>query len=85
MPGQTQNKRTGTATIAPWRTALRAIDTGKAHRATKLTEEMPDQKKTRALAANATVSHTASWMPLSAGQFEVWEVGPLTCATEGTR
>ncbi len=37
------------------------------HRATKLTEEMPDQKKTRALAAKATVSHTASWMPLSGG------------------
>lgn len=39
-----------------------------AHRATKLTEEMPDQKKTRALAAKATVSHTASWMPLSVGR-----------------
>lgn len=42
-------------------------DSAHAHRATKLTEEMPLQKKTRALAANATVSHTASWMPLSAG------------------
>ena len=46
-----------------------------AHRATKLTEEMPDQKKTRALAAKATVSHTASWMPLSVGRVCVWRRG----------
>ena len=37
------------------------------HLATKLTEEIPLQKKTSALAAKATASHTASCTPLAAG------------------